>query len=90
MAIAYQIIPVIPQLHDDTRAAAREAFARSLIVLWEVMIGIAGLGLLTSLFMKALPLHTQRDEQWALEGSEVDEPEKNEKGSVGSVAVADV
>ena len=76
MAIAYQIIAIIPDLQEPTRSEVREAFADSLIVLWQVMIGIAGLGLLSSLFMKALPLHTQRDEQWAL-----DEPSEKEKTS---------
>ncbi len=52
------------------------------------MIGIAGLGLLTSLFMKALPLHTQRDEQWALEESESEK--KGEKGAADTVAVSEV
>ena len=34
------------------------------------MIGIAGLGLLCSLPMKALPLHTQVDEDWGMEGKD--------------------
>ena len=48
----------------------RKAFADSLVVLWEVMIGIAGVSFLASLMMKSLPLHTQMDEQWAMEGNE--------------------
>lgn len=31
------------------------------------MTGIAGLGLLSSLAMKALPLHTEVDERWGIE-----------------------
>ncbi|KAI0345553.1 Mfs1.2 [Trametopsis cervina] len=84
VAIAYQIIPVIPHIDEPARTGVREAFADSLIVLWQVMIGVAGLGLIASLFMKALPLHTQMDDQWAL-----NEAEEKEKGSVqGSVVEA--
>jgi hypothetical protein len=76
VAIAYQIIPVIPDLPEPARGAVREAYASSLIVLWQVMIGISGLGLLSSLFMKALPLHTQRDDQWAFSEDSSHDPER--------------
>ena len=66
VSIAYSIIPVIPMLEQPLRDQIREAFADSLIVLWQVMIGIAGLGLVASLFMKGLPLHTQMDENWGI------------------------
>ncbi len=47
--------------------------------LWEVMIGIAGLGLFSAMLMKELPLHTAKDEKWGLkEGS--DKQKEREQG----------
>lgn len=66
VSIAYSIIPVIPTLEEPIKSEIRGAFADSLIVLWQVMIAIAGLGLLSSLFMEGLPLHTQMDENWGI------------------------
>lgn len=45
------------------------AFADSLAVLWEVMIGIAVLGLLSVLLMRELPLQNVLDEEWGLRDS---------------------
>ena len=87
VAVAYSIIPVIPTLEEPLRTQVQVAFADSLAVIWQVMIGIAGLGLLCSLPMKALPLHTQVDERWGLEDMnqgkkrEVVEPEMKSSGS---------
>ncbi|KAL6299612.1 iron permease [Sparassis latifolia] len=69
-AIAYSIIPLIPTLQEPLKSEVQLAFATSLRVVWQVLIGIAGLGFLFSLFMKHLPLHTSVDETWALEGSD--------------------
>ena len=54
-------------LEEPLQTQVREAFADSLAVVWRVMIGIAGMGFLSSLAMKSLPLHTQVDEKWGLE-----------------------
>ena len=67
VSIAFAAIPAIPGLPEPLHTEVRAAFASSLIVIWQVMIGISGLGLLSSLFMKSLPLHTQVDENWGLE-----------------------
>ncbi|KIP03761.1 hypothetical protein PHLGIDRAFT_77024 [Phlebiopsis gigantea 11061_1 CR5-6] len=67
VAVAYNIIPVVPSLEEPLRTQVREAFADSLAVIWRVMTGIAGLGLLSSLGMKGLPLHSQVDERWGLQ-----------------------
>lgn len=67
-ALAYAAIPVISDLQEPLRTQVREAFADSIRIIWQVMIGIAGLGLLCSLPMKALPLHTQVDEKWGIDG----------------------
>ena len=45
----------------------QDAFAQSVAVIWQTMIGISGAAFLASLFMKGLPLHTQVDENWGLE-----------------------
>ncbi|KAJ3552285.1 hypothetical protein NM688_g4228 [Phlebia brevispora] len=68
VAIAYSIIPVIKTLEDPLRTQVRDAFADSIAVIWKVNIGIAGMGLLSSLAMKSLPLHTEVDKRWGLDG----------------------
>ena len=45
----------------------RDSFASSLAVLWEVLIGIGGIGLLSSLMMKELPMQQTTDENWGME-----------------------
>lgn len=40
-------------------------------MIWYVMTAAAVLGLFWSLFMKALPLHTEMDEKWGLEEEEL-------------------
>lgn len=47
----------------------RDAFATSLATLWRVLIGFAGVGLLVSFFMEGVPLHSEKDEKWALQDS---------------------
>lgn len=65
--IAYSIVPLISSLSPDLKAQVRVAFADSLQVMWEVLIGIGGLGFLISLTMKHMQLHTKVDENWGLE-----------------------
>lgn len=82
VAFAYSIIPVIPTLPNPFQTQVRDAFASSIIVIWQVMIGISGIGFIASLFMKGLPLHKKVDEKWGLEkepGRE--EKSKEEEGS---------
>ncbi len=67
VAIAYSAIPAIANLPEQVRVPVRVAFAESLSNVWEVMIGVAAIGLISSFFMKSLPLHTQVDEKWGLE-----------------------
>lgn len=44
------------------------AFNDSLVVLWQVLIGISGLGFLVSLGLKHIPLTMEMDsENWGLE-----------------------
>lgn len=76
-SIAYAAIPLLPTIPEPLQTEVRDAFARSLRVLWEVMIGIAGIGLLTVLLMKEIEMRTDVDQQWGL---------KKEKGSVDQEA----
>ncbi|KAJ6591050.1 major facilitator superfamily domain-containing protein [Mycena vulgaris] len=62
--IAFEVIPSIRDLPQPLKDEVRHAFAGSLQVLWNVLAGISGFGLLSSLFMKHLPLHTSVDANW--------------------------
>lgn len=42
------------------------AFADSLRVIWQVMIGVSGLGLVSSLLMEHKELHLETDQDWDL------------------------
>ena len=66
VSIAYSVIPVIRDLPEPLKTNVRHAFADSLRVYWQVLIGVSGAGLVTSLLMKGLPLHTKVDENWGL------------------------
>ncbi|KAI0083047.1 hypothetical protein BDY19DRAFT_900943, partial [Irpex rosettiformis] len=57
-----QLVKRLPEAFTEIR----QAFADSIDVIWQVFIGIAGIGLLSSFFMKALPLHTQVDDRWGI------------------------
>lgn len=61
---------MIAELEEPLRSEVRDAFGDSLAVIWRVMAGIAAAGLAASLFMKALPLHTEVDKRWGLEDVE--------------------
>ncbi|KAJ6510795.1 MFS general substrate transporter [Mycena sanguinolenta] len=64
--LAYALIPHISALDLNLRLEVQKAFAEALDVVWFVLVAIAGVGLLASLFMKGLPLHSELDERWAL------------------------
>ncbi len=67
VAIAYALIPQIPTMAEPLKNDIQEAFAGSLHVVWQVLIGIAGIGFLSSLFMEGLPLHNSLDKDWTLD-----------------------
>jgi len=68
--LAYAVIPQIPTLPQPLKDEVRSAFAQSLAHNWIMLTVLSGLGLLVSLLMKGLPLHTERDERWALKDSQ--------------------
>ncbi|GJE88925.1 MFS general substrate transporter [Phanerochaete sordida] len=70
--IAYSAIPQINALPDGLREEVRGAFAGSVRVIWQVLAGISGAGLLTCFLMEELPLRREMDETWGLQG-ETDE-----------------
>jgi hypothetical protein len=74
VSIAYATIPQIPSLPSPLKEQVEVAFAKSMSVLWQVMIGIAGAGLLSALPMEELTMHLVTDENWGFE-------EKAERGS---------
>ena len=65
--MAYSIIPVIPSLQEPLKTSVRVAFAESIRIFWFVLIGVAGAGLASALFMEGLPLQTTTDERWRLQ-----------------------
>jgi hypothetical protein len=66
-SLQYALIPVIKDLPGPVRDQVRDAFAESLRVVWRVFLGISVVGLLTSIPMRGLPLHTSTDANWALQ-----------------------
>ncbi|KAI1791873.1 Mfs1.2 [Ganoderma leucocontextum] len=77
--VVYAVVPLIPTMQEPAKDVVRRAFAESLQTVWRILIGVAGVGLIASLGMKALPLHTQRNislsetgEKVTTEGAAVD------------------
>ncbi|EAU87380.2 MFS multidrug transporter [Coprinopsis cinerea okayama7 len=63
----YAFIPAIGTLDEPLRGQVRTAFGESLRPVWYMLCGIIGLGLLSSLLMKDVPLHNYVDEKWMLD-----------------------
>ena len=57
---------------EPLRSQVRNAFGDGFAVIWRVMAGISGIGLLSTVLMKGLRLHTEIDERWGLELTEQD------------------
>ncbi len=49
----------------------RNTFGEALKVVWQVVLGIAGAGFVSSLGMRQLQLHTNIDEHWGREGAPI-------------------
>jgi hypothetical protein len=62
--IAFETIPVIPSLPQPLKDAVRDSFGVALKVVWQVLLGVSILGLLCTIGMKQLQLHTRIDEDW--------------------------
>ena len=70
VSIAYSAIPAIPTLHEPVQSQVRQAFAESLSMLWQVLLGITGVGLLASVFMRGLQLSREVDKKWGLDDTD--------------------
>jgi hypothetical protein len=70
----YALIPELSTLPLQTQSEVQVAFAGSLAVLWRVLAAIGSGGLLASLFMKGLPLHTTLDADWTVKKEKEDRP----------------
>ncbi|KAJ6584448.1 hypothetical protein B0H19DRAFT_1206342 [Mycena capillaripes] len=66
-AIAYSIIPLIRTLRKPLKWEIQVAFAESLRVVWQALVGISCVGLLASLLVKRLPLLTEVDDKWGID-----------------------
>ncbi|KAJ7848947.1 major facilitator superfamily domain-containing protein [Mycena olivaceomarginata] len=69
--VAYAAIPAIRDLDEALRKEVQRAFAESMAVIWETMIGVSALGLLVSLMMEEVPMGTTVDENYALRDERV-------------------
>ena len=76
-AIAYAVIPLVSTMEQPLKDEVQNAFAGSVGMIWKVLIGIGGLGLISSLPMKQLPLHTGVDKDWGLLQLEKGDPKSN-------------
>lgn len=56
------MIPTINSLAEPLKDEVRQAFATSLKELWEVMIGISAIGLLTVILMKEIEMRSVVDD----------------------------
>ena len=65
--IAYAAIPVVRTLREPLKGEVQDAFAESLRVVWLVMIGFCGLGLLSVGIMREVPMQKMTDERYGLE-----------------------
>lgn len=84
--IAYAIIPTIPTLEAAFKDQVRDAFARATQLIWRVMLGISGAGLLSCLLMKEIELRTDMDEKWGLQEREKNKVPSLENGKELDVA----
>lgn len=64
---AINVIPLLSNLSPTELAEVRIAFADSLGILWNIMAGVCGLGLIVSLLMRHYDLNTRVDEDWGLQ-----------------------
>ncbi|EIW62181.1 iron permease [Trametes versicolor FP-101664 SS1] len=64
--ISYQAIPLIASLEEPLRSEVRAAFALSMAVIWKVMVGLCGVGILTLFLLKEVPMVKHTDETYGL------------------------
>jgi EmrB/QacA subfamily drug resistance transporter len=72
--VVYSVIPQIKGMMQPTKDQVREAFAHSLRAVWYTNAGILGLGLLFSLLMADIPMHSYVDEKWSKRAESGEKP----------------
>ncbi|KAJ7573933.1 MFS general substrate transporter [Mycena floridula] len=65
-SLAYRIIPIISTLPEPLKTEVKQAFLRSMRVIWIVLEGICTVGLLSLFIMKDVPLRNTVDKKWGL------------------------
>ncbi|EIM79125.1 MFS general substrate transporter [Stereum hirsutum FP-91666 SS1] len=70
VALIYGSISSISNLPEPTRTQVRQAFGNGIATIWKVMIGVAGAGFISCIFMQDVPMHKKTDEKWGLEKKE--------------------
>lgn len=69
--LAYGAVTQVRGLSQPLKSEVQAAFAASLQKVWTALLGMSSVGLVFSLFMKALPLHTDVDTNWGLKSTEM-------------------
>ncbi|KIK65195.1 hypothetical protein GYMLUDRAFT_220462 [Collybiopsis luxurians FD-317 M1] len=64
--LAYSIIVTIKDIPQPLRSQVQEVFASAIAVIWKVLLGILGIGVLASTMMEGLTLQSRTDERWAM------------------------
>ncbi|KAK0205831.1 iron permease [Desarmillaria ectypa] len=83
--VVFDVIPLLKELEEPLLGEVRAAFASSIQLIWQVMAGISGLGLLISLFMRHMDLHTSVDSDWGAVEKQGQVDQENER-KVGDAA----
>lgn len=79
--ISYAVIPLVKTLSQPLQNEVKAAFANSIAIIWYWVVGLAGLGLIVTLPMQQLTLHTVTDENWGLHNGKAESEEtRAEKG----------
>ena len=66
----YAAITTIPSLPEPLRTEIQDAFADSFSVVWKVMVGFCGAGLLSVFLLKEITMLQHTDETYGLKGKE--------------------
>ncbi|KAL1946355.1 hypothetical protein VTO73DRAFT_15482 [Trametes versicolor] len=64
--LAYSVIPAIAALPPSLQTAVRAAFAAGFRLMWRVLLGFCGAGLLSVALQKHVVLHEKMDERWGM------------------------
>lgn len=65
--IAFETIPIIRRLTQPLKGEVQNTFGIALKVVWQVVLGLSIVGILCTIGMKQLELHTNIDKDWGRE-----------------------